>query len=152
VSEQEPPESAYPQYDFSPVSDSDGEPHKTQSKLGIASFIIGLASLIVIIVAIFVSTSFIMDHITLDGNSDTLRSDLENQLNDAKDVMPIIIAGLMMLVSFGSSVVGLILGIVGACSQGKKKTFSVIGIILNALLPVGLVCLFVLGIALSGSS
>ncbi|MBM7565378.1 hypothetical protein [Paenibacillus sacheonensis] len=152
MSEQEPPESAYPQYDFAPVSNSEGEPHKTQSKLGIASFIIGLVSLILIVVAIFVSTSFIMDHIKLDGNSDTLRTDLEDQLKDANDVMPIIVAGLMMLLSFGSSLVGLILGIVGACAKDKKKTFPVIGIILNALLPVGLVCLFVLGVALNGSS
>ncbi|QHW30672.1 hypothetical protein GZH47_07245 [Paenibacillus rhizovicinus] len=120
--------------------------------MGIASFILGIISLVVFIAAIIVSTTFIMDHITLNGNSNTIRTDIEEQLKDANDVIPLIVAFLMMLTSFGCGVVGLILGIVGACSKGKHKAFPIIGIVLNALLPVGFVTLFLLGIALSGTS
>lgn len=147
----DPSEHSYPQYVFSSDPSRTEPPKKAQSKLGIASFIVGLVSLVVIIVAIIIATTFIMDYISFNGNTNTVAS-IEDQVNDLNDIMPLAIAGLLLLFSVGSSVVGLILGIVGACSKDKRKVFSVIGIVLNALLPVGFVTLFLIGILLGGNA
>ncbi|QHT60089.1 hypothetical protein GXP70_09135 [Paenibacillus lycopersici] len=136
---------------FDPVPAPGPEPRKRISRLGIASFVLGLVGLIVFIIAIIVSTSFIMNHIPLDGNSAEIRARLEAEFKDTGDFMPLIAAFLMMLASFGCCVVGLLLGIIGASSKYTRKAFPVIGIVLNALLPVGFVCLFLLGIAMGGT-
>ncbi|MBO7745276.1 hypothetical protein I8J29_13780 [Paenibacillus sp. MWE-103] len=138
-------------YGYPPDPD-EGAPKKTQSKLGIASFVIGLLSLILFAVAIVMTTTFIMDQFGNESNYNQLRADLETRFSDVNAVMPVLVAGLLMLVSFAGSLVGLILGIVGACSKNKTKTFPIIGIIVSALLPVGFVGLIVLGLALGGTA
>ncbi|NBD26121.1 hypothetical protein [Paenibacillus glycinis] len=152
MSEQEPN-----RYDYPPGGDAsfptpDDPPKKTQSKLGIASFVIGLVGLVVAVVAIIVTTSFIMDQIGNEGNYETFLSELENGNGDLGDLMPIVTAGLLMLLSSACCLVGLILGIVGACAKGKHKAFPVIGIVVNALLPVGFIALFMLGLAMGGTA
>ncbi|MFC4809247.1 hypothetical protein [Paenibacillus sp. GCM10023250] len=140
-----------PPYGYPPDPD-EGAPKKTQSKLGIASFVIGLLSLIVFAVAIITTTTFIMDQFGSESNYNQLRDDLEARFSDVNAVMPVLVSGLLMLLSFVGSLVGLILGIVGACAKDKYKTFPIIGIIVNALLPVGFAGLILLGLALGGTA
>lgn len=147
----DPSDRPYPQYVLSSGPGGTEPPKKAQSKLGIASFIVGLVSLIAIIVAIILATTFIMDYISFDGNTNTVAS-IEDQVNDLDDIMPLAVAGLLLMASIGCSVVGLVLGIVGACSKDKRKVFPIIGIVLNALLPVGFVMLFLIGILLGGTA
>ncbi|RAP75468.1 hypothetical protein [Paenibacillus montanisoli] len=142
-------ENNYPQGGFSPLPDAgEATPQKTQSKLGIASFIIGLISIICFIVAIILATSFIMDHNF--ANSNSLQQEIEANMQDIEAFAPIIGAGLLIIGSMGASIVGLILGIVGACAKHKRKAFSIIGIVLNAMLPVGFFGLFLLGLTMGG--
>ncbi|SEO21649.1 hypothetical protein [Paenibacillus sp. OV219] len=124
-------------------------PVRTQSKLGIASFILGLISIIGFIVAILVITSFIMNHNFPDIN--TFKNRIEAQEEDLAEYAPVIMGGLMVILSGIVGIVGLILGIVGVASKNKRKAFSILGIILNAILPVGLIGLFFIGIILGGS-
>ncbi|WP_308638645.1 hypothetical protein [Paenibacillus silvisoli] len=142
-------ENQFPHNGFTPIPDaSDAEPRKTQSKLGIASFIIGLISIIGFIAAIILAASFIMDQDFTGGN---IQQEIEANMDNIEDYAPIIDAGFIILCSVGASIVGLILGIVGACAKHKRKAFSIIGIVLNAMLPVGFIGLFLLGLALGGN-
>ncbi|UVI31836.1 hypothetical protein [Paenibacillus spongiae] len=115
------------------------EQPKKISGLGIASFIIGLVSIITFIVCMVVVTSSIMDYITEDGKP----------VIDAEAVsanVSLILSGLFLLGSLGLSFIGLVLGIVGACMKDRRKAFAIVGIVLNGLLVVGTGGLFLLGI------
>ncbi|MBP3962165.1 hypothetical protein [Paenibacillus lignilyticus] len=142
-------ENQFPRDGFTPIPAAyEEQPPKTQSKLGIASFIIGLISIIGFIIAIILATSFIMNHNFADSN--TLQQEIEANMADLETYAPIIGAGLLIIGSMGASIVGLILGIVGACAKNKRKAFSIIGIIINGLLPVGFIGLFLIGLAMGG--
>src|SRR5262245_51967881 len=99
-------ENHFPQDGFTPIpAANEAEPRKTQSKLGIASFIIGLISIIGFIVAVILATLFIMDHNFTDSN--TLQQEIEANMQDIEAYAPIIGAGLLMIGSMGASIVGL---------------------------------------------
>lgn len=125
------------------------QPVKTQSKLGIASFILGLISIIGFIVAIAVITSFIMNHNFPDIN--TFRQRIEANEQDLAEFAPVVVGGLLVILSGIVGLVGLILGIVGVASRNKRKAFSILGIILNGIIPVAFIGLFFIGIMLGGS-
>jgi hypothetical protein len=133
---------------YAPLSTYEKEPRITQSKLGIASFIIGLISIIIFIAGIIVVTTFIMNQNFNVGNN--IQREIEDSINnnDFSGYAPLVIGAIMMLGSALVSIIGLILGIVGACSRNKRKVFSILGIVLNALLPVGFIGLFLIGISL----
>ncbi|REE82643.1 hypothetical protein A8990_1177 [Paenibacillus taihuensis] len=124
-------------------------PVKTQSKLGIASFILGLISMIGFIVAIAVITSFIMNHNFPDIN--TFGQRIEAHEQDLEEFAPVVLGGLLIILSGIVGLVGLILGIVGVASRNKRKAFSILGIILNGIIPVAFIGLFFIGIMLGGS-
>ena len=149
MGEQETKTSEYPQYTFSTTPDS-VEGSKNHSKLGIASFIIGLASVIIFVVAIIAMISIIMTHNEFDSNSFTYDVNEISTMLPTKNIIQVTLAGLAMLFSFVCCIVGLILGIVGVCTKGKYKSFPIIGIIVNALLPVGFISLFLIGLAAGG--
>ncbi|BBH21533.1 hypothetical protein Back11_28780 [Paenibacillus baekrokdamisoli] len=145
-------ESIYSQNSFNPFSPLEEEPKKRQSRLGITSFIIGLISIVIFVIGIIVMTTFIMNQNFADGNS--LQLEIENSIknNDYTAYAPILIGIILLFTSAGLGLIGLIFGIVGACIKNTRKAFSVIGIILNALLPVGLAVLFLVGILLGSTS
>ncbi|MCQ6558603.1 hypothetical protein [Paenibacillus mendelii] len=125
---------------FSPVQEPmiSEQPVKT-SGLGIASFIIGLVSIITFIICIVVVTSSIMDYITEDGK---IIQDVEQISSNVS----LLLSGLFLIGSLGLSFVGLVLGIIGACMRDRRKAFAIVGIVLNGLLVVGTVGLFLVGI------
>ncbi|MFD0958269.1 hypothetical protein [Paenibacillus chungangensis] len=112
------------------------------SGLGIASFIIALLAILAAIITLVLTVSFTAEFInmgTLDPES------LEAQILDGDSaIVSIMAAGLLFIVSIGLSVIGLILGIVGAVMKNRKKVFSVLGIVLNALIAVGVVVLVII--------
>ncbi|MFC5653807.1 hypothetical protein ACFPYJ_32790 [Paenibacillus solisilvae] len=140
-----PQPSGYPP--FSPYVE---EQRVTQSKLGIASFIIGLISIILFVIGIIIVSTFIMDQNF--SNSNSLQREIQDSIekNDFSTYVPLVLGALMMIASAGISIIGLILGIVGVCSRNKRKVFSILGIVLNVLLPVGVIGLFLTGILLGG--
>jgi hypothetical protein len=56
--------------------------------------------------------------------------------------------GCSLLVAAGLAVLGLILGIVGALQQGRKKVFSVLGIFINGGMILLVIGLMILGAAM----
>ncbi|GGD74471.1 hypothetical protein [Paenibacillus nasutitermitis] len=134
---------------YNPPQNYDSGREKTQSKLGIASFIIGLVSIVCFIISVLVATSSIMDYITPDGK--TVQNIEEFSEKIAKDA-PLLLSIVGMLAGIGLSLIGLALGIVGACMKYTLKAFPVIGIVLNGLLVFGSAAMFLIGlIAQAGS-
>lgn len=127
-----------PSPSFNPVPEADII--QKQSKLGIASFILGLVSIIGFIISIIILFTNAVD---LSGEFPTQESLMA--IEDPGAVIgPILIPMLLMFFFVGASFVGLILGIVGACMKNTRKAFSIIGIVLNALLSVGFIMLFII--------
>lgn len=114
------------------------------SGLGIASFIIALLAILAAIITLVLTVSFTADFIdmgTLDPES------LEAEIVEGGGAIgAVLAAGLLFIVSIGLSIIGLILGIVGAVMKNRKKVFSVLGIVLNALIAVGVVVLVLISI------
>ncbi|MFD0716431.1 hypothetical protein [Paenibacillus sp. GCM10027626] len=127
-------QSPFPPY---PGYPADSVPAK-QSGLGIASFVLGIVSILAFVICLLVATSSIMDYI----------SDDSKVILDVEDVsanVTLILSVLMMFGSLGLSFIGLILGIIGACMKNRRKAFAIVGIVLNALLVVGTGALMLLG-------
>lgn len=90
------------------------------SALGIASFIIALVSIVIFIVGGIVSYNSIPESVSAEG---------------VMEVSPLLaLVGIMFIISMISSLVGLVLGIVGAFARKKKKVLAVWGIILNLII------------------
>ncbi|XEC96415.1 hypothetical protein AB6A23_07685 [Paenibacillus tarimensis] len=116
-----------------------------QSGLGVASFIIGIVSIIAVIGCAIAATAGISEFISANGALEI--EDPESlQMNSA-----IIISGLLILVSLGLSFIGFILGVIGLFMKRRRKVFGIIGVILNGLLVFGFGALIVAGIALQFS-
>lgn len=127
-----------PSPSFNPVPEVEIIPK--QSKLGITSFILGIVSIIGFIISIIILFKNAVD---ISGEYPT-QEDLLAIENSSAVVSAIIFPALVMLFFVGTSIIGLILGIVGVCMKHTRKAFSIIGIILNALLSVGFIILFIL--------
>ena len=116
------------------------------SKLGVASFIIGIATLIInIIVGVFAVVMLI----TAIENSDISLNLLDEQSIESE--LATVLGGLLVLILIWGSLIlanctGLILGIVGCCVKQRRKVFAIIGIILNAFPAAFLLFFFIIGI------
>ncbi|MFX3631921.1 MAG: hypothetical protein ACE3L7_07560 [Candidatus Pristimantibacillus sp.] len=127
-----------------------------QSGLGIASFIISLASVALMIVGFifaFVLAAQITGQIDVGApmSDSTNQALIESMIQDSNSMVQIMMMIACIFGSVGVAFIGLILGIIGACSNKRRKTFAVIGIVLNGLIVLGTVGLFFIGI-LSGAA
>lgn len=123
---------------FQPMPEADVEPR--QSKLGVASFILGLVSIVGVIAAIIIMVTALVDFFgEFPDQSAYYDFDSPDEFLAA-----IILPVLLMLFFIAVSIVGLILGIVGVCTKYTRKAFSIIGIVLNSLLSVGFLILFIM--------
>ncbi|MGG4141665.1 hypothetical protein ABEW34_00915 [Paenibacillus algorifonticola] len=116
------------------------------SGLGIASFIMAIASIIIGVISIIMFFAAIASVIPT-GNEYLMEDPayFEDLITGgAGSFMASIIA---IILSVGITFVGLILGIIGACSKQRRKVFAVIGIILNGLGVMGTVVFFIFSIA-----
>lgn len=132
---------------FNPVSNDPGGPSDPlkHSGLGIASFILALVAVLGLVIAIIISVAAASEFINLDP------SKIESSIveGSVEELAPFIGAFLLMLGAIGISIIGLILGIIGAVIKTRKKVFSIIGIILNGLIVVGTILLLALGAAVA---
>lgn len=127
-----------------------------QSGLGIASFIISIVSVVFLIVGFifaFVLAAQITSEIgsgipITDANTQAL---IESMMEDSNSMVQIMLMIACLFGSVGVAFVGLILGIIGACSNKRRKTFAVIGIVLNGLVVLGTVGLFIIGIVMGAA-
>lgn len=116
-----------------------------QSGLGIASFILALVT-VLLVVGAFISAAVFASNVSDDPQA--FLNELENINGEAlpSNIVPILIAGFCMLASVGVAIIGLILGIIGAASRTRRKTFAIIGIVLNGLIVLGTVGLVIIGL------
>ncbi|MCR2804370.1 hypothetical protein [Paenibacillus soyae] len=135
---------------FSPVTDYPGNaPVKMKhSGLGIASFVLALVAVLTIVIGIIMSVAAVASSPDfMNATEDEIATDiLEGGGGEFATLMG---AGLLMLLSIGISIVGLILGIIAVVLKNRKKVFGIIGLILNALMVLGVVMLFAIGLVAS---
>ena len=104
----------------------------TQSGMGIASFILGLISAVAMAVMMVMAVGIAAKAPGGEINE------------NSPEAMAL---GCSLLIGGGLAVLGLILGIVAALQQGKKKVFSILGIVFNGGLLLRVGGLMVLGAA-----
>ena len=105
----------------------------THSGLGIASFILGVIAGIAMIALIVVAAAM---------SAQAPGGELDENSPGA------ITVGCSLIIAAGMALLGLILGIVGAIQQGRKKLFSVLGIVFNGGMILMVVALMILGAAM----
>lgn len=144
----------YANYNDYPVNDPYALPPGQKwpnSKLGIASFIIGLSTIVISIIVAVVATIMISSAIGDSG-------DVTNMWNEQniEATMASMLGGIIVLITIWGFVIlanltGLVLGIIGCCAKQRRRIFAVIGVVLNSLPAVFFIFSIVLGI-FSGSS
>ncbi len=113
---------------FTPGQQS--QPRLKHSGLGIASFVISLAMGVYFILVVFVAA--VMEAATPGGMPET---------------SPVLaIVGLFAFLGLFGCVVGIGLGIAGMFQKNRKRVFSILGLIINGLIVLG-----VLAAAIAGS-
>lgn len=109
-----------------------------QSKLGIASFVISLAALLLLCIGFIIAFSY---GLSLAANNPFYNPSMIDQSSPT-----IIIASMLMCCSPGLSLVGVGLGIAAVVQKADKKTFGVIGLVINGLILLSVCALFGLGL------
>lgn len=107
---------------------------------GIASFVIGLVSILLAIVG-FGATLAGMAEYTTEGGVIAMPGPDEVAGN-----IPLVIGSLLILLGLLLSVVGVVLGIVGCVIRHRRRVFAILGLVFNAILLAGTSTLFVIGL------
>ncbi|MHA6483207.1 hypothetical protein ACX1C1_15085 [Paenibacillus sp. strain BS8-2] len=149
---------------FAPGSANDMDrPPLKHSGIGIAAFVISLVALLMIVIGIVVISVSIGNL----GNDDSLIQEIERistsygegqeaemgaELMESDEfgsaIATFMIAGILLLGSLAVAFVGLILGIIGVASRERRKTFGIIGLVINGLILLGTVGLVVISISI----
>ncbi|WP_028561981.1 hypothetical protein [Paenibacillus pinihumi] len=119
-------------------------PVQKQSGLGIASFIIGLISILGVVGIVLLLASFIPAILETGGGMPAITPE------NAGEYMPLIFSSLLLLLVLVLGFVGLVLGIVGLIRKNRRKTFAIIGVVLNGLLLIGYLLLIITSRFLTG--
>ncbi len=127
-----------------PPSPFEQPPMRKQSKLGLASFIIGLVAFLLVCIGFIIAFSY---GISLAANNPLTDPSMIDTSSPA-----ILIASVMMCCSPGLSLLGIGLGIASVVQKTDKKTLGIIGLVINGLILISVCLLFGVGlIAQSGS-
>ena len=124
---------------FSP-SPPEREDRPKHSGPGIASFILGLISILAVIIAIFIIAAGLVDYI--DENGVFFMPDPEELAGDASFLG----GSLLYLLGVLIAVVGVVLGIVGCVIRNRRRVFAILGLVLNGLVAVGTILSTLLGL------
>lgn len=116
------------------------------SRMGIASFVIGILSILGIILFFVLVSSVASSAI----GSDPQNFDPNSLSPDSPLATTLFFLSLLFLGSILITVVGLGLGISGLIQRRRKKLFAALGTALNGLIVLGFVSLIVLGAVLGG--
>ena len=99
------------------------------SGVGIASFILGISMVVLELALIVLAAVLVQQH--QPSSSPSME-----------------IAGCTMILGLLACVVGVVLGIVGALQRDRRKLFAILGLCVNGLILLGVVGLFLIGVAL----
>lgn len=139
------------------------QPPLKHSGIGIASFVLSLIALLMIVIGIVVAATSVgdlgsdeswlqeMDRITNSygaGQEAEIGAALMESETFGSAIAVFMIAGIMLLGSLALAFIGLILGIVGVASRERRKTFGIIGLVINALILLGTVGLVVISFSI----
>lgn len=132
---------------FTPVSDHPGQPVPLKhSGLGISSFVLAIVSIFALIIGIILIVAASADFV----NMSPAEIESEMMAGAGEEFATILGAGLLMMLSVGISIIGLILGIIGLVIKNRKKIFGILGVVLNGLMVLGIVFLMIIGLTLGG--
>jgi hypothetical protein len=109
-----------------------------QSKLGIAAFIIGLAALLFSCIGFVISFGY---GFSLAANNPYYNPSMIDQSSPA-----IMIASVLFCCSPILSLVGIGLGIAAVVQKTDKKTFGIVGLVINGLIILSICVLFIIGL------
>lgn len=121
------------------------------SKLGVASFVIGLSTIVINIILVVIAVIMVASAVGSTGTSlemldeENITAWMSGMLGGL--VVLILIWGFMIFANF----TGLVLGIVGCCIKQRRKIFAILGVVLNALPAAFLLLSLLLGIFSEGN-
>lgn len=117
------------------------------SRMGIASLVIAVLSIIAIVLFFVISVSVASSEIGNDPQSfDPNSIDQDSPLATTFALLGLGLVGSMLL-----TVLGFGLGVAGLIQRRRKRLFAILGTVLNGLVILGVLALFVLGFALGGA-
>lgn len=138
-------------------------PPLKHSGIGIAAFVLSLIALLMIVIGVVVAATSVGNL----GSDDSLRQEMERITSSYGEgqeaeigaalmeseafgsaIAVFMIAGILLLGSLAIAFIGLILGIVGVASRERRKTFGIIGLVINALILLGTVGLVVISFSI----
>lgn len=114
------------------------------SKLGIASFLLAIATYTTAVIMVFLAVPAITDMFQIidPENTTEITAEQQEQLAEALESNQTLAGVLVaMMAAGGFCFIGLILGIVALFTKNRKKLFAVIGTIFNGL-PIAVIFLF----------
>jgi hypothetical protein len=117
---------------------------KKHSKIGIASFVIGIVAMLIFCIALVLTTIYAIPI------ASQITSPTSFQIDQSSPI--IITLSILMLISPLLSLVGAVLGIVALVQKNYKKTFSIIGLVLNLLIILVFCGLFIFALAVGSGS
>jgi hypothetical protein len=117
---------------------------KKQSKIGIASFVIGILAMLIFCIALVLTIIYAIPI------ASQITSTTSYQIDQSSPT--VISLGILMLISPLLSLVGAALGIGALVQKNQKKTLGVIGLVLNLLIILVFCVMFILGVAVQSGS
>jgi hypothetical protein len=114
-----------------------------QSKIGIASFVLGILSLLFLCIGLIISISY---GVTL-GLNNPYATDPYALVDQASPA--ILAASIFIYCAPVISLVGVGLGIAAAVQKKDKKTLGIVGLVINALLLLGVCLMIILGLVMA---
>ena len=124
----------------------DGERENRHSRMGIASFVIGIFAFVVMVV-LFVVFGVLLSSV-LEG-VDPQTVDPES-LQDSPGAIGLGLVAIGIIGTLLLYLVGLALGIAGIFQRRRRRLFAVLGTVGNGIVLLAFVVLIVLGVALGG--
>ena len=123
---------------FSPAQ-PEREDRPKHSGPGIASFILGLLSILAIIVSLVVMVAGLAEYATQEG---LVIPDEEEIAANAT----VLVGALLYMLSLLLSIIGIVLGIVGCVIRNRRRVFAILGLVFSALVGFGTIVTFMLGL------
>jgi p-aminobenzoyl-glutamate transporter AbgT len=126
---------------MTPVQPVEQDAPLKHSGPGIASFVVGLLSILTTIISMLVTIVGLADY--TDENGMLFVPDQEEFVTDASILTGVLLFFLGVLLS----VVGVVLGIVGCVIRNRKRVFAIVGLVLSSLVTVGTIITTLFGLA-----
>lgn len=122
------------------------ERENKHSRMGIASFVIAIVSVVAIVV-LFIVAGFLTAQLSqgVDFQNATPQ-ELQQDLQNSPGFVGLALAGVGIFASLLVSLVGFVLGVAGMVQGRRKRLFAILGSVFNGLVLLAFILLFLLGL------